>query len=655
MFTWGLYNTIYRPLGLIAAIIGYFTLSSTIESNNPQGSIEAPFRMLMAIVIGIIFVTLFNSWLLGLISIAFLLVPPNYMASTRGVRNQNIVLQASEAHTAADNIIFTIIMFIVLLGSGALAILPWIGALFVSIGLWGWALTGAFAALFLIYWIVAWIAGITSAPQARPYIGMLFIGFAFMAFTFGGPGSNDVGSAFFGQWWPQVYQTGINVFGPIKDSFEGFSDSLGQGINLLTNPTGFAQGIIEGNFGKDKDTGLAGALGLDIETVRATQIRPYQPYSVIVKMRNKGSASAENVTVDLIAGKGVPNSVDVSWFEFNRERIYIPIESLGFSTYSKDVGTVSKKDVREIFFDSENTGLVCGVVNEFELRNKPLPIVADVEYDYKIESTVDLEVLSEEEWEKRIKETTFATVTKKAATLTNSPVKLNLGLPEQPHREGLPFSLEIELKTAQKRGNLKEIYNVEVTYPSGLEVESCTGDPTPVDEGDKKKLIWGQFPQTGSAFCHFKPAYIATTSKNFVFNAKSDFRFFSLSELPAIMEFGGGCCSKYECLGGLECNWEEGMVTAGMCTSAISRPVNGGSAGFKKGSATYCEDKLEIHDALCEIGEGGCTSVTYCSQADQSLGAVSCRPVDGLDIDLCCPEDAPDKTCRDIFTSWVKT
>ena len=120
------------------------------------------------------------------------------------------------------------------------------------------------------------------------------------------------------------------------------------------------------------------------------------------------------------------------------------------------------------------------------------------------------------------------------------------------------------------------------------------------------------------------------------------------------MEFGGGCCSKYECLGGLECNWEEGMDTAGMCTSAVSRPVNGGSGGlFKKGSSNYCE-KVSEENALCEIGEGGCTSVTECSQVDQSLGAVSCRSVEGVSIPLCCP-DAADEQCRNIFVSWVKS
>lgn len=657
-FVWGFFQT-YRPLSIVAAFIGYFSLSPNIDANHPQAAMEAAIRMIGSVAIAGMLWSVFGSALLGAITFAFLFVPPKYISRTSDARNRIIINinRVSQAAHSADNIIFAVIMVVILIGSGALNILPIVGGFFASFPTWG--LTGAFAALFFIYWFVALISGMTSAPQARPYIGLLFIGFAFVAFTFGAGGEHLVGSAFFGQWWPQVYQNSINIIGPIKESFETFAESIGQGISLVTNPTGFAQKIIEGKFRRDPDSGLAGALGVDIELVRATQIRPFLPYSVIVKIRNKGAFDGKNTTVSLISAENVPENLESISSLVSIRKGELSIRDLGFAETEKNLGEILKNEVREIFFDSENTGLRCDIINDFELRRKPLPIVAVLEYDYEIESFLDLEVLSDEEWKKKVQDNLFVTATKKPAILTNSPVKLNLGLPEQPHRASRPFTLEIEMKTAQKRGKINKVYNLEVTYSNELEIESCTEQPKVVDN----TLKWNRFPQTGTIFCHFKPVNISTSSKTFVFKAKSNFRFLSAKQLPALVEFGGGCCDDSECLGAQTCSYKRGDNSVGICGASFS--VNGGNGGTnggngnnggtvkKPGERDYCKFLLNS-GILCGIGEGGCTNTRQCSQNTDDLSLSNiCRPVSGVDVSLCCPTNMSDSKCKEIFDRWM--
>ncbi len=249
------------------------------------------FQSLFGLFIAFEFFWIFNSLFLGLLTAAFLFFIPFY-------KEKDIT----------NRFIFAILMIIALYmafnlpGTAGLG-LDLEGSLFAP---WTWNTTSI---IFVALWIISMLVGLTTSVSDRRTMGVIMILISFVIFATG-PGLQEAGSAFFGQWWPTVYTTATEVFGPLGEFFSGILNTLGTGMRMVTNPQEFAQEIVSGVYARDPETGLAGAYGVEIESLRTTPLYPEQPFNVIMKLSNKGAYPAKRVRASISLGEAAPTQTE---------------------------------------------------------------------------------------------------------------------------------------------------------------------------------------------------------------------------------------------------------------------------------------------------------------------------------------------------------
>jgi hypothetical protein len=280
-----LMGDVFNFLLILVCFFGYFALNIEVDPKSPAQITESLIRFgfLGAYFIPFyIFGGIFHSVPLILITLAFFAVPPVFERGSGllgGLKNVG-----AETGEMMNRLIFTAAMIITLVG--------------VMTGIWDLAGTGTMQYVFLYFWVITFIGGVSSPSVSRPVIGALMLSASVIIFGLG-PGSQDVGGALFGQWWPTLHNTIENGLKPVTEMFGALTSTFGQSFLLLTNPVGFAHQVIEGTYVNTEGAEKVGAFGVEIEEVRTTPVYVGQPFSVIVKVKNSGGFQGKNAVLRL--------------------------------------------------------------------------------------------------------------------------------------------------------------------------------------------------------------------------------------------------------------------------------------------------------------------------------------------------------------------
>lgn len=279
-----LMGDIFNFLLILVCFFGYFALKIEVDPRSPAEIIESLIRFgfLGAYFIPFyIFGGIFHSTALILITLAFFAVPPVFSRG-RGFFGfiKNVGAETGEMIT---RLMFTVIMIFVLVG--------------VMTGLFDLTGTGTLKYVFLYFWVITFIGGVSSPAVSRPMIGALMLVASTIIFGIG-PGSQDVGSALFGQWWPTLHNTVEQGLEPVSEMFGTLTDTFGTTFQLMINPVGFAHEIVEGSYVRS-DAEKIGAYGIEIEEIRTTPLYVTQPFNTIVKVKNVGSFEGRNIVLTI--------------------------------------------------------------------------------------------------------------------------------------------------------------------------------------------------------------------------------------------------------------------------------------------------------------------------------------------------------------------
>ncbi|MBI4181385.1 MAG: ABC transporter permease [Candidatus Aenigmarchaeota archaeon] len=652
---------------ILAAFIGYYSLGISFRQDEPSEYVESLGRFILGLIIipFMILANIFDSFVLAIIGFAFFAIPPI-------IKNEGDVQGQKVIQEGPLRVIFILCMLIALFGSGTLSWATSEQGTFLGFPTWGLGQLSVLGDLFLYFWLVTFIAGAFSPAETRPYTGFLMLGVAVLIFALG-PGTQEFGSALLGPWFPTIYEGLSQVVTPIGSAFGGIGNLFGNAFFLITNPTGYAQSILNGSYAKDPDSGLAGAFGVEITDTRTSPIVVGQPYTAFIKIQNKGYYEARNVEVSLRLGAKAPEERE------GRIRIggtgagdeIVTLQGLGFTASSVGGGArcttencsvwmdekdpakatadpaarnvLQKVDLRQLFFQSDGT--FCPAVQQFNLREQFIPLDATVSYDYEIDSTLEVEVISQREWNRLLATNQFFTQNKIPSSFNNAPVRLNLDTLEQPIREGTPLYVALHLDSAKKNGKASDA-RIKLHLPDGLVVRACT--PKEQDfigpKIDSGALIWTPTELKGSnlVYCTLMPLSLGSTpSRTFQITAHADYRFTeSKGFTPDRVEFGGQqiCCDdKEDCPGGMVCSNKQ-------CTVGGAVPL--------PGEEGYCASvRATAGMPVCDLGWGKCADDSECK------GAIGVPPSPNTcrkDVQggVCCPASASSAQCEAAFTTF---
>jgi len=740
----------FRALGgpfniafLIVCLGGYFSLKTAYDPDIPGERIESLMRFLILgcyLIPFYLFGTIFNSNVLAILALAFFAVPP-VERSKKGTESSEEAA-TGEFGAMFDKALFVGLMFIALLGSGALNV---VSPLF-TFGP-GWELTGTLRATFLYFWFVSFIAGLFSSRAARPEAGLIMLGAATVIYGIG-PGSQDIGSGLLGQWWPTVHNGVAELTEPLAEVMMQLGNTLGQAVFLLTNPIGYTQQILNGTYATDPTTGLKGALGVEFDgKIDVTPIFPGQPFSIVYKLKNSGAFETSNVNVTLTSNMKFSDSggkidftrvtVPISQFGFNateREEVcidkdgvdhqqqtskdepcyqvvhypYVPFPGGAVGSYQQPSGTtpetMTKLDIRQGFFQSN--GFSCSemigakhildeianklaggigakrITSNIDLRNFYIPFNITVTYPYQIDSSIDVELISQGEWDRLVADGKLVTQTKKASTFTNAPVQLNLDTLEQPIREKTPLFIGLSLVPVQKyqasTSSQIESAQIQLIIPNALgEIKSCTNNKFATTPGaTATTYTWKpeNIPQgMTTIFCYFQDRFTFGNknipTQTFQVRAHADYIFAQTKTVNEKVEFGGVTCCEttndcpYAAFG-QTCN---NNICGDFGNGTSSNGITGLSSLF--GKPGYCEAYKEQTKSGCRLGAGGCDKTLLGADADcdqvtkydlggNSLEGLACKTISTTsgDLGVCCLEDSgnPDN-CKKAYEQWLST
>ena len=725
---------------ILVAAISYFSLSAEFDPSTPGMIFEpvAKFFIGLIIIPWWVFYGIFQSFILGLMAMAFFAVPPIATKSEEG---------EAAMRGELTRWLFLGIMVFTLFASGV----------FGDTSIWGmttWGLTGAFKSTFLYFWLVTTIAGFFSPVQSRPAIGFIMLSVATMIYATGtDSGAQDVGSALLGPWFGKAFASITEIMAPVTDAFNQLGNTFGNAFQMIINPVGFAQGIMTGTYTQDTQTGLIGAYGLEVGNFHATPIYIGQPYSIIIPITNKGSADAERITVTLLAGTGVNlgkgretvknlpkerigywNPMMTSFAMLSTlgiagdlttiERKAMNIGDLGLTNFDtkmtqkceikkcvQDLGTrtLTKLDSEQVFFASNQYGIDCPAVVNYELltqkASKFLPFSAIISYDYDVESSLEIEAISQDEWSRLAQEGMLFPGTKKSSSMKNSPAMLNIDTLEQPIREGTPFYIAFNLTPAIPGKSWIQNASVQLELPPILSERliQCTTKPgteiIDLETGTKTNApdgtwVWntrteaqikqggeipGTFPTMSHAiYCYFQgiPVLEGKPSDTYYIRAYSKFRFYDVTTKAFALEFGGlRCCDpnnkddngKY-----VDCPGENPICDAGTkrCNPGLSTTTYCTHETFGKND--YCATVKDSSSMKCKAGQGICTMGSdECNPAktlNNQITPTICRDDLGTHKPICCPSgpantpialaDGSMSTIKDVcvenFLAWCK-
>jgi len=438
--------------------------------------------------------------------------------------------------------------------------------------------------IFFGIWLIGFITGLEAGNdiESRQAIGLILFISSFVIFSMG-VGTQEVGQAFFGPWWPTVYTTAADVFEPLSESWYHMQQTLGVGWQLITDPYGYAQGMISGTYTQDPITGLAGAYGVEIEDFSTTPIFIEQPFVLTMQISNKGAFEAKRVRASIYSATkaareefgvnipypelhgqifldsefgelwvpfGVGSRIKVTEYGFDDANNEYITCTLGVCSggvldeepgVGKQVFNLARVDTMQLFFRSDK-GINCKTINDYELTDKFLPIIGQIMYDYEIDATTDIEFMSKDEWNRKVADGSLEKQKKKSSKLTNAPVRLNIDTLEQPVREGTPFFIGFALESAQESSSAIINATVMIEYPEDfiLSGAKCSTDPT---DYNSNILVWKNLDTRFPVYCYFSGYRgMEDPSETFIIKGHADYTFVKWKEESFKIEFGGVDC-----------------------------------------------------------------------------------------------------------------
>ena len=674
----------------ILAFAGYFWMRGEVRRDNPGTVIEAliRFSILGCFVIPFwIFWSQFNSLSLAFIALAFFAVPPVYKSEAEGERDLMGLF---------SKMWFALVMLVALFGSGVVSGF--------SLGP-SWELHGALKVTFIYFWVVCGVAGFFSSHEARPTIGLFMLLVATLIYGMSA-GTQDVGMGLFGPYFPQVFKTVTDIMKPLNDAFSQMSGTFGTAWQLLANPVGFANQMMNSSYSKDPLSKVTGPLGVELDGFRTTPIYPYSPFSAIVKIRNRGASDARNITVSISAfelwspkeqkvsvikerlvlgelgfGPYSGGGTEVTCYDEYGANVSDPMRIVTCSQAVDGGGPLKRLDIRQVIFmtpfdknkEFGTQGLSCETVNKYALRESRfrrkwgiqfIPLQASVAYDYSMGSNLDASFISADEWSRMTEdEEAFVPQRKEAATNTNSPAQLKLDTLEQPIREGTPFHVGLALESSQNNGKVADVYSIGLNIPAELAelLDFCMpetdGELGGGPEGEANPdgsvtLEWSNRVKKRSIpfniiFCNFRGRDLAgNASSSFLIQANASFRFSTSDTEITNVEWGGGiaCCTKDS-----HCPYPD-LQVCDQATEQCKLREEGEEMPYSKlGDADYCAAKKESYPEdrrmWCGEGEGKCSL-----EGDECREGLVCTQlsVDGKDTSLCCYE-GKENECMEAY------
>ena len=521
----------FRGFVLLAfCFLSYFSLPGEYDIKEPQKFIEGILRIPLAIFLAfVVFWGIFGSSELAWLTMAFFAVFPVATSDRAGLARAIGQAGSGVASTfeSFDKIIFAILMFIGLWSvMGGAGLNLEIGTLVGNVFVW--------------FWIISLVGGLTSPSQVRPYTGIIMLVMVFIFYS-SGVGEQIVGQGFFGAWWPTVHNGITSITKPIGEAFASVQGTFGQTFLLLTNPVAFSKQIMEGSYVKNP-TGPTGAYGLEIENLVVPAIYPGTYAMATFNIKNAGPVKAKNVSVRISVPADFKNALKIQNMKMEEKEV-------------DEYSIVDKNDIMPVFFilngkNCKEIENMPGWYDRLKKRNEYIRVNISVEYEYEVSSWMPLTIISPQEWKDRTSKGTFAPA-KVGSFITTSPAKLSIGSFDQPLIGGArPFYLGFNL-TPGEPGEIDwtwEGTKIVLNYSSELEngiTRVCNPKPT----NDAPPLTWTKLPKYQAVFCTFTstpdpqdPNKIAQgPSKTYYITASASFRFKKTETKDTLFAFSDVC------------------------------------------------------------------------------------------------------------------
>ena len=585
---------VFNIFFVITCLAGYFSLKVGYDPGKPGEFIESLLRfgILGCYFIPLyVFASIFNSYVLAAIAFAFFAIPP--MPNTSGNQNLAEVLARGLSGQTAyyemfDKLLFSGLMLFALLGSGVLGDLPLIGTL-------GWALTGTLKATFIYFWIIAAIGGFFSPARERPLTGMLFLGGATIIYAVG-PGSQDIGSALLGQWWPTVNEGVTSISEPIGKMFGTLGKTFGDAFLLLTNPVGYATQLMNGSY-SNNPVGETGAFGIELTTFDVSPVFIAQPFMITANIKNNGAYDAQNVAMILSSGYWSPERRIEVGIQNIPGITRLKISQIGLTDLKSCINSEDEKDIAcTHYYNSDkkpedsapisfsrlniwqtvfsSSGITCDISSKFELRKKSIPINVTLSYKYQSDSKVPVEFISQAEWERLARlDQLNQKLTLVKSEYSSAPVKFPIGTPglKNPILETQDFHIALNIMSDQAGGKIESIESIVLNYPNDFELASDKCSPNGTEgnaQNGGKTITWTNMKSGDQIFfCHFlavKGKMGGSPTKTYIITAHAKYNYLVSKEKLVKVEFGSWCCTSDDCAKPNICQ-PESLTGKGIC------------------------------------------------------------------------------------------
>ena len=522
------------------------------------------FRSIFGLIIALELLYVFESLFLAMLAFAMLVYMPIPQVTPR-LQNPNFYI---------SSVVMLALLFMAFSNSAFLGLgLEFTGSWYAP---WTWNTT---MILFVGFWLISFIACLSGNSESRQGMGAFMIVFASVIFAVG-VGGQEMGTAFFGPWWPTVHNFGSQVLTPLGDAISGITSTLGQGWMLLTNPVGYATQLMNGTHAENP-LGESGALGVEITDLTVSQIFVNQPFLITATVYNKGAFDAEDVEVRLSVDDFTAPKKKMG-FPRGEWAYKMTVEALGLDTGSGEdkcklsnsknycfINVVSgdskfaKQNMQQVSFSSQD-GINCDVIKAYELSSYAIPLKAEVSYTYEVDSRLDVEFISDAEWN-RLTHINIPYLKDVQSEYSTAPVKFPLGTAglKQPIKADQPFHIGLMLDADQKNGRIEGIEEIKLNVPADFGDAECNPNPDSAGRqtgSDTNTLVWIKGKSLGDEksriiYCSFKPLKEKVTgpTKTYLVTAHAKYRFNSWKTKSTRLQFGGYCCSDDNCASGQKC------------------------------------------------------------------------------------------------------
>lgn len=307
--------------------------------------------------------------------------------------------------------------------------------------------------MFIAFSMVVGMGILSAVPvdKAKTFIGIPILIVALMTTTFAYP--DVMGTAVFGQWWPEIDYTIDNTFGPLLENIQSPLGTLGSGYECLINPVGCYEDYQPETSTKES---IRSVEVTRLDAISETTIGDdfVSPLLIIVTVENRGKETAENIRVipiEPVYTQGIEGEEEV-----NSGTVEIRCQDGSISDHKTgcNIPKLITGEIREFVLSYYIDTLVSGSYIAYG---------ADIYYDLELTGQVDVMVMNEDDYLKLSKNNKL--VRREQVTEdTGGPVRLGLALmrnemPVRDDLEGVPVLLYLN---NQGPGTIENVYEDSV-------------------------------------------------------------------------------------------------------------------------------------------------------------------------------------------------